>query len=38
MINNQQNQEGIIYNYDFTQQTPINGLPIIPAIGIRGEL
>ena len=35
---NQQNQEGIIYNFDYSQSTPINGLPIIPAIGIRGEL
>jgi TonB family protein len=35
---NYQNQEGIIYNYDFSQQTPLLGLPIIPALGIRGEL
>ncbi|MEZ4325374.1 MAG: TonB-dependent receptor [Polyangiales bacterium] len=35
---NQQNQEGLIYNFDFSQSTAINGLPIIPAIGIRGEL
>ncbi len=35
---NQQNQEGIIYNYDFSQQTPLLGLPIIPALGVRGEL
>jgi len=35
---NQQNQEGIIYNYDFSQQTPLLGLPIIPSLGIRGEL
>ena len=34
---NYQNQEGIIYNYDFSQQTPLLGLPIIPALGIRGE-
>jgi len=34
---NQQNQEGIIYNYDFSQQTPLLGLPIIPALGVRGE-
>jgi TonB family protein len=32
------NQEGIIYNYDFSQQTPLLGLPIIPSLGIRGEL
>jgi TonB family protein len=35
---NQQNQEGIIYNYDFSQQSPLLGLPIIPALGVRGEL
>ena len=35
---NQQNQEGIIFNYDFSQQTPLLGLRIIPALGIRGEL
>ena len=35
---NYQNQEGIIYNYDYSQQTPLLGLPIIPALGIRGEL
>jgi len=35
---NQQSQEGIIYNYDFSQQTPLLGLPIIPSLGIRGEI
>jgi len=35
---NQQNQEGIVYNYDYSQQTPLLGLPIIPSLGIRGEL
>jgi hypothetical protein len=37
-VYNQQNQEGIIFNYDFSQQTPLLGLPIIPSLGIRGEL
>ncbi len=37
-VYNRQNQEGIIYNYDFSQSTPLLGLPIIPALGIRGEL
>ena len=37
-VYNQQNQEGLIYNYDFSQQTPLLGLPIIPALGIRGQL
>ena len=35
---NQQNQEGLIFNYDYSQQTPLLGLPIIPALGIRGEI
>ncbi|MCA9532866.1 MAG: TonB-dependent receptor [Myxococcales bacterium] len=35
---NQANQEGLIYNFNYRQSTQINGLPIIPAIGIRGEL
>ncbi len=34
---NQMNQEGLIYNYNFTRTSPINGLPIIPALGVRGE-
>ena len=37
-VYNRQNQEGLIYNYDFSQSTPLLGLPIIPALGIRGEL
>lgn len=35
---NRKNQEGIVYNYDYSQKTPLLGLPIIPALGIRGEL
>ncbi len=37
-VYNQQNQEGLIFNYDFTQSVPITGLPIIPALGLRGEI
>jgi TonB family protein len=33
----QENVETIGYNYDFTQRTDVTGLPIIPAIGIKGE-
>jgi hypothetical protein len=29
--------EGIQYNYDFTQQAPQTGLPIVPSLGLRGE-
>ena len=35
---NRSNPEGTRYNYDFTQQKSISGLPIIPSFGLRGEL
>jgi TonB family protein len=35
---NAENREGTSYNYDYTQSAPIRGLPIIPIIGLRGEL
>ena len=35
---NQTNPEGTRYNYNFTQQKSISGLPIVPSLGIRGEL
>lgn len=31
------NVEGYNYNFDYTHQSKITGLPIIPSIGIRGE-
>lgn len=37
-VANQQNQEGLIYNYDYSQNTPLLGLPIIPSLGLRGTL
>jgi hypothetical protein len=37
-VYNQQNQEGLSYNYDYTESSPVRGLPIIPSIGLRGEL
>ncbi len=37
-VYNQRNQEGIVYNYDYSQKSGLFGLPIIPALGIRGEL
>jgi TonB family protein len=30
--------EGVTYNYDFTQSSYVRGLPIIPSVGLRGEL
>ncbi|HEX6276666.1 MAG TPA: TonB-dependent receptor [Polyangiaceae bacterium] len=35
---NATNQEGIRYSYDYRQQEPISGLPILPNLGVRGEL
>lgn len=37
-VYNQQNQEGLIYSYDWSESTPITGLPFLPALGVRGEL
>jgi len=37
-VYNRQNPEGIQYNYNYTQSTTASGLPILPIIGIRGEL
>jgi hypothetical protein len=31
------NQESRIYNYDFTIQAPLTGIPIIPSIGIKAQ-
>ena len=35
---NRQNTENISYNYDYSQAKPLAGLPILPVLGIRGEL
>lgn len=32
------NPEGVSYNYNYTQQEIITGLPILPVVGVRGEL
>jgi hypothetical protein len=37
-VYNRGNPEGITYNYNSTQSTYINGLPLLPSLGIRGEL
>lgn len=36
-IYNRRNQEVAQPSYDFTRNTPIVGLPIIPSLGVRGE-
>ena len=37
-VYNQSNVEGILYNYSYTRQADVLGLPIIPSLGLRGEL
>jgi TonB family protein len=37
-VYNAANVEGLSYNYDFTRRTYTTGLPIIPSLGLRGEL
>jgi TonB family protein len=32
------NAENVQYNFDFSKSAPVEGLPILPALGIRGEL
>ncbi len=35
---NATNQEGIIYDYRYNQKVVLPGLPILPILGVRGEL
>jgi hypothetical protein len=37
-VYNAANVEGLSYNYDYTRRTYTTGLPIIPSLGLRGEL
>lgn len=37
-VYNRQNTESIGYNFDYSQTTHTHGLPILPIIGVRGEL
>jgi hypothetical protein len=34
---NRKNPEGVRYNYDYTQSDTVDGLPLIPSFGLRGE-
>jgi TonB family protein len=31
-------QEGVSYNFNYTRQEPVLGLPILPILGLRGDL
>jgi TonB family protein len=37
-VYNRENTEDIGYNYDFSQRDTVPGLPILPILGLRGEL
>jgi len=36
-VTNRRNVEAVSYNYDYTQQQYVTGLPILPVLGVRGE-
>jgi len=31
------NPEAVVYNFDFTVARPVNGLPLLPVLGVRGD-
>jgi hypothetical protein len=35
---NSPNRQGFTYNYDYTRREGVRGLPILPSLGLRGEL
>lgn len=35
---NRQNPEGLVYRYDYARRDVASGLPILPILGLRGEL
>jgi TonB family protein len=37
-VYNRQNAEAVTYNYNYSQSSTIAGLPILPIVGVRGEL
>jgi len=36
-VYNADNPEAVDYNYNFTLQNPVSGLPLLPILGIRGD-
>jgi hypothetical protein len=36
-IYNQENVEGLRYNFNYTEREYTTGLPILPSLGLRGE-
>jgi TonB family protein len=37
-VYNRQNAEAVTYNYNYSQSSTVSGLPILPIVGVRGEL
>jgi outer membrane receptor protein involved in Fe transport len=37
-VTNRQNPEGLFYSFNYTQKAYVYGIPILPSLGIRGEL
>jgi hypothetical protein len=35
---NRRNPEGAVYSYDYARREPARGLPLLPVLGLRGEL
>jgi hypothetical protein len=35
---NRQNPAGVRYSYDYSKRETVSGLPILPNLGVRGEL
>jgi hypothetical protein len=36
-VTNQVNVETVVYNFDFTKESHVQGLPILPELGMNGE-
>ncbi|MGZ6090184.1 MAG: TonB-dependent receptor domain-containing protein [Polyangiales bacterium] len=37
-VYNRKDSEGTVYRYDYAESQPASGIPILPIIGVRGEL
>jgi TonB family protein len=37
-VTNHQSPEGVYYNYNFSESKVLKGLPILPILGVRGEI
>jgi hypothetical protein len=35
---NHRSVEGVTYNHDYSRRKDVEGLPILPVLGLRGEL